>query len=174
MLKKLLQHKKRLSCSAPFASPQGCGFREDKQCVPDVPVRPQHGGPPATGGHQQHPRLHRTLVRGQDRQDVRVPEDPLQNHENRRCGLFGHQLHGGVQTEVSWTNFYFEGLYFTKKLYMKNFNIKNTDNKISQGRGNSLRNEVRGWVGQTVLAFIYFYYFFFVMSFVSETLKSWI
>ena len=29
---------------------------------------------------------------------------------------------------------------------MKNFNIKNKDNKISQGRGNSLRNEVRGWV----------------------------
>ena len=29
---------------------------------------------------------------------------------------------------------------------MKNFNISNKDNKISQGRGNSLRNEVRGWV----------------------------
>ena len=42
--------------------------------------------------------------------------------------------------------FFFEGLYFSKTLYMKNFNIKNKDNKISQGRGNSLRNEVRGWV----------------------------
>ena len=29
---------------------------------------------------------------------------------------------------------------------MKNLNIKNKHNKISQGRGNSLRNEVRGWV----------------------------
>ena len=29
---------------------------------------------------------------------------------------------------------------------MKNFNIKNKNNKISQGRVNSLRNEVRGWV----------------------------
>ena len=30
--------------------------------------------------------------------------------------------------------------------HMKNFNIKNKDNKISQGRGNSLRNKVSGWV----------------------------
>ena len=29
----------------------------------------------------------------------------------------------------------FEGLYFPKKLHMKNFDIKNKDNKISQGRG---------------------------------------
>ena len=30
-------------------------------------------------------------------------------------------------------NFFFETLYFTKKnIYMKNFNIKNKDNKISQ------------------------------------------
>ena len=29
---------------------------------------------------------------------------------------------------------------------MKNFNVKNKDNKISHGRGNSLRNEVKGWV----------------------------
>ena len=29
---------------------------------------------------------------------------------------------------------------------MKNFNIKNKDNKVSQGRGNSLWNEVRDWV----------------------------
>ena len=43
--------------------------------------------------------------------------------------------------------FFFEGLYFQEKLYLKNFNIKNKDNKISQGRGNSLRNEVRGWEG---------------------------
>ena len=31
-------------------------------------------------------------------------------------------------------------------MYMKNLNIENKDNKISQGRGNSLRNEVRDWV----------------------------
>ena len=42
--------------------------------------------------------------------------------------------------------FFFEGLYFLRKLYLKNLNIKNKNNKISQGRGNSLRNEVRGWV----------------------------
>ena len=29
---------------------------------------------------------------------------------------------------------------------MKKFKIKNKDNKIYHGRGNSLRNEVRGWV----------------------------
>ena len=28
---------------------------------------------------------------------------------------------------------------------MKNFKIKNKDNKISHGRGNTLRNKVRGW-----------------------------
>ena len=33
--------------------------------------------------------------------------------------------------------FFFKELYFTKK---KNFDIKNKDNKISQGRGNSLRS----------------------------------
>ena len=37
--------------------------------------------------------------------------------------------------------FFFEGLYFLRKLYLKNLNIKNKNNKISQGRGNSLRNE---------------------------------
>ena len=29
---------------------------------------------------------------------------------------------------------------------MKNFKIKNKDNKISHGRGNSLRNKASGWV----------------------------
>ena len=29
---------------------------------------------------------------------------------------------------------------------MKNLKIKNKDNKISHGGGNSLRNEVRGWL----------------------------
>ena len=29
---------------------------------------------------------------------------------------------------------------------MKNFKIKNKENKIFHGRGNSLRNIVRGWV----------------------------
>ena len=36
--------------------------------------------------------------------------------------------------------------YKLSKLYMKNFKVKNKDNKISHGRGNSLRNKVRGWV----------------------------
>ena len=36
--------------------------------------------------------------------------------------------------------FFFWGTLFSRKLYLKNFNIKNKDNKISQGRGNSLRN----------------------------------
>ena len=40
----------------------------------------------------------------------------------------------------------FLGTLFLRKLYLKNFNIKNKNNKISQRRGNSLRNEVRGWV----------------------------
>ena len=29
--------------------------------------------------------------------------------------------------------FFFEGLYFLRKLYLKNLNIKNKNNKISQG-----------------------------------------
>ena len=39
----------------------------------------------------------------------------------------------------------FEGLYFSRKLNIENFKIENKDNKISHGRGNSLRNKVRGW-----------------------------
>ena len=42
--------------------------------------------------------------------------------------------------------FFGGGDFIKKKNYMKNFNIKNKDNKISLGRGNSIRNEVRGWV----------------------------
>ena len=34
---------------------------------------------------------------------------------------------------------------FQNKLNMKNFTIKNKDNKISHTRENSLRNKVRGW-----------------------------
>ena len=71
--------------------------------------------------------------------------------------IFFQQLPGNIKwfasrsstqlQNVRLTGIFFEGLYFTKKkLYMKNFNIKNKDNKISQGRGNSLRNEVKGWV----------------------------
>ena len=41
---------------------------------------------------------------------------------------------------------YIRGTLFLRKLYLKNFNIQNKNNKISQGSGNSLRNEVRGWV----------------------------
>ena len=32
---------------------------------------------------------------------------------------------------------------------MKNLTIKNRDNKIPHGRGNSLRNKVRGWVANS-------------------------
>ena len=39
------------------------------------------------------------------------------------------------------TNF-FERLYFSEK----KIKIKNKDNKISHGRGNSLKNKVRSWV----------------------------
>ena len=46
----------------------------------------------------------------------------------------------------SRVNFFLRDFILQKKLYMKNFNIKNKDNKISQGRGNSVRNEVRCWV----------------------------
>ena len=42
------------------------------------------------------------------------------------------------------TFFFFEKLYLQK---IKNFKIKNKENKIYDGRGNSLRNKVRGWVG---------------------------
>ena len=41
---------------------------------------------------------------------------------------------------------FFWGTLFFRKLYMKNFKIKNKDNKISHGRGNSLSNKVRGLV----------------------------
>ena len=40
--------------------------------------------------------------------------------------------------------FFFWGTLFSRKLYLKNFNIKNKDNEISQGRGNSLRNVPEG------------------------------
>ena len=36
---------------------------------------------------------------------------------------------------------------------MKNFNIKNKDNKISQGRGNSFKTEVRAWL-PTLLSYL--------------------
>ena len=45
-----------------------------------------------------------------------------------------------------YSYFFFLGTLFLRKLDLKNLNIKNKNNKISQGRGNSLRNEVRGWV----------------------------
>ena len=47
---------------------------------------------------------------------------------------------------IETTPVFFLWTLFSRKLYLKNFNIKNKDNKISQGRGISLRNEVRGWV----------------------------
>ena len=34
------------------------------------------------------------------------------------------------QVLILFTYLFFEGLYFTKKNYMKNFNIKNKENKI--------------------------------------------
>ena len=51
-----------------------------------------------------------------------------------------------INSSIHFFFFFFWGTLFSRKLYLKNFNIKNKDNKISQGRGNSLRNEVRGWV----------------------------
>ena len=39
---------------------------------------------------------------------------------------------------VTFLFYFFEGTLFSRKLHLKNFNIKNKDNKISQGRGNSL------------------------------------
>ena len=41
---------------------------------------------------------------------------------------------------------FFEGLNSQKIKTLKNFKIKNKENKISHGRGNSLRNKVRSWV----------------------------
>ena len=40
--------------------------------------------------------------------------------------------------------FFFGGLYLQENFIWKTSIFKNKDNKISQGRGNSLRNEVRG------------------------------
>ena len=42
--------------------------------------------------------------------------------------------------------FFFEGLYSQTIKTLKNFKIKNKENIISHGRGNSLRNKVRGCV----------------------------
>ena len=42
--------------------------------------------------------------------------------------------------------FFFEGLHSQKNKTLKNFKVKSKENKISHGRGNSLRNKVRGWV----------------------------
>ena len=41
---------------------------------------------------------------------------------------------------------FFERLYPQKNKTLKNFKIKSKENKISHGRGNSLKNKVRGWV----------------------------
>ena len=56
-----------------------------------------------------------------------------------------------VVREMFGENFFMQhgkiwGTLFFKKIYMKKFKIRNKDNKIYHGRGNSLRNEVRGWV----------------------------
>ena len=52
----------------------------------------------------------------------------------------GHLKH--IQKGIKLLFFLRDFILQKKKLYI-NFNIKNKDNKISQGRGNSLRNEVR-------------------------------
>ena len=44
------------------------------------------------------------------------------------------------------TIIFFEGLYSQKNKASKNFKIKSKENKISHGRGNSLRNKVRSWM----------------------------
>ena len=41
---------------------------------------------------------------------------------------------------------FFEGINSQKIETLKNFKIKSKENKISHGRGNSLRNKVMGWV----------------------------
>ena len=41
---------------------------------------------------------------------------------------------------------FFWGTLFTKIKTLKHFKIKCKENKISHGRGNSLRNKMRGWV----------------------------
>ena len=58
---------------------------------------------------------------------------------------FGNLLHATVRGFVD-RYIFFEGLYFQENFILKTSTLKNKDNKISQGRGNSLRNEVRGWV----------------------------
>ena len=39
--------------------------------------------------------------------------------------------------------FFFRGTLFLRKLYLKNFNIENKNNKISQGRGNIHNNSIQ-------------------------------
>ena len=41
---------------------------------------------------------------------------------------------------------FFEGLYSQKNETLKKIKIKNKENKISHGRGNSLMKKVGGWV----------------------------
>ena len=53
-------------------------------------------------------------------------------------------------TVVFFFFFFFEGLNFSRKLWIwKTSKLKKTSNKKSYGRGNSLRNKVRGWVIDT-------------------------
>ena len=47
---------------------------------------------------------------------------------------------------VSMLTFFLRDFIHKKIITLKNFKIKNKENKISHGRGNSLRNKVRGWV----------------------------
>ena len=60
------------------------------------------------------------------------------------------QVWDSYQISVIFSTFtsinFFEGLYFQENFIWKTSILKNKDNKISQGRENSLRNEVRGWV----------------------------
>ena len=47
---------------------------------------------------------------------------------------------------LSITGNFFLSDFIHKNKTLKNFKIKSKENKISHGRGNSLRNKVRGWV----------------------------
>ena len=51
---------------------------------------------------------------------------------------------------------FFEGLYSQKIKTLKNFKIKNKENKISHGRGNSLRNKIEFQTYYIDYVFFYF------------------
>ena len=59
-----------------------------------------------------------------------------------RAGLYDINIKMQLGYHIGTVN---EGLYFSEN-FIKKYKIKDKDNKISHGKGNSLRNKVRGWV----------------------------